>query len=30
VEDVKASGHVTKWIENSGVKGLSAAPAAGK
>src|SRR5687768_17177443 len=30
VEDVKASGLVTKWIEKSGVKGLSAAPAAGK
>jgi polar amino acid transport system substrate-binding protein len=30
VEDVKASGLVAKWIENSGVKGLSAAPAAGK
>ena len=28
VEDVKASGLVTKWIEQSGVKGLSAAPAA--
>ncbi len=30
VEDVKASGLVAKWIEKSGVKGLSAAPAAGK
>ena len=30
VEDVKASGLVTKWIEKSGVKGLSAAPPAGK
>lgn len=28
VEEVKASGLVTKWIEQSGVKGLSAAPAA--
>jgi polar amino acid transport system substrate-binding protein len=27
VEEVKASGLVTKWIEQSGVKGLSAAPA---
>ena len=26
VEEVKASGLVTKWIEKSGVKGLSAAP----
>lgn len=30
VEDVKASGLVAKWIENSGVKGLSVAPPAGK
>ena len=30
VEDVKASGLVAKWIEKSGVKGLSVAPAAGK
>ena len=30
VEDVKASGLVAKWIEKSGVKGLSPAPAAGK
>ena len=30
VEDVKASGLVKKWIEKSGVKGLSVAPAAGK
>ena len=30
VEDVKASGLVTKWIEKSGVRGLSAAPAANK
>ena len=30
VEDVKASGLVTQWIERSGVKGLKAAPAAGK
>lgn len=29
VEDVKASGLVAAWIEKSGVKGLSAAPAAG-
>jgi polar amino acid transport system substrate-binding protein len=29
VEDVKASGLVKKWIEKSGVKGLSVAPAAG-
>jgi polar amino acid transport system substrate-binding protein len=29
VEDVKASGLVAKWIAKSGVKGLSAAPAAG-
>jgi polar amino acid transport system substrate-binding protein len=28
VEDVKASGLVAKWIEKSGVKGLSPAPAA--
>ena len=28
VEDVKASGLVTRWIAESGVKGLSAAPAA--
>jgi polar amino acid transport system substrate-binding protein len=28
VEDVKASGLVAKWIEKSGVKGLSVAPAA--
>lgn len=28
VEDVKASGLVARWIEQSGVKGLSAAPAA--
>ena len=30
VEDVKASGLVAKWIEKSGVKGLSVAPAARK
>ena len=30
VEDVKASGLVAKWIEKSGVKGLSVAPPAGK
>jgi polar amino acid transport system substrate-binding protein len=30
VEDVKASGLVTQWIEKSGVKGLKAAPAMGK
>lgn len=30
VEDVKASGLVQKWIEKSGVKGLSVAPAAAK
>jgi polar amino acid transport system substrate-binding protein len=30
VEDVKASGLVAKWIEKSGVKGLSVAPLAGK
>ena len=30
VEDVKASGLVARWIEKSGVKGLSVAPAAGK
>ena len=30
VEEVKASGLVAKWIEKSGVKGLSVAPAAGK
>jgi polar amino acid transport system substrate-binding protein len=30
VEDVKASGLVAKWIEKSGVKGLSVAPAAKK
>jgi polar amino acid transport system substrate-binding protein len=30
VEDVKASGLVAKWIEISGVKGLSVAPAAEK
>jgi polar amino acid transport system substrate-binding protein len=30
VEDVKSSGLVKKWIEKSGVKGLSVAPAAGK
>jgi polar amino acid transport system substrate-binding protein len=30
VEDVKASGLVAKWIEKSGVKGLSPAPAAAK
>ena len=29
VEDVKASGLVAKWIEKSGVKGLSVAPPAG-
>ena len=29
VEDVKASGLVAKWIEKSGVKGLSVAPLAG-
>jgi polar amino acid transport system substrate-binding protein len=29
VEDVKASGLVAEWIEKSGVKGLSVAPAAG-
>jgi polar amino acid transport system substrate-binding protein len=28
VEDVKASGLVAKWIEKSGVKGLSVAPPA--
>ena len=27
VEDVKASGLVAQWIEKSGVKGLSVAPA---
>jgi polar amino acid transport system substrate-binding protein len=30
VEDVKASGLVAKWIEKSGVKGLSVAPLEGK
>jgi polar amino acid transport system substrate-binding protein len=30
VEDVKASGLVTQWIQKSGVKGLKAAPPAGK
>ncbi len=30
VEEVKASGLVAQWIEKSGVKGLSAAPAAGQ
>ena len=30
VEDVKASGQVARWIEKSGVKGLSVAPPAGK
>jgi polar amino acid transport system substrate-binding protein len=30
VEDVKASGLVAKWIQKSGVKGLSVAPAAKK
>jgi polar amino acid transport system substrate-binding protein len=30
VEDVKASGLVAKWIQKSGVKGLSVAPAAEK
>lgn len=30
VEEVKASGLVAQWIEKSGVKGLSAAPAAAK
>ena len=30
VEDVKASGLVAKWIEKSGVKGLSVAPPAAK
>ena len=30
VEEVKASGLVAKWIEKSGVKGLSVAPPAGK
>ncbi len=30
VEDVKASGLVKKWIEKSGVKGLSVAPPAGR
>ena len=30
VEDVKASGLVAKWIQKSGVKGLSVAPPAGK
>ena len=30
VEDVKAAGLVAKWIEKSGVKGLSVAPPAGK
>ena len=30
VEDVKSSGLVAKWIEQSGVKGLSVAPPAGK
>ena len=30
VEDVKAAGLVARWIEKSGVKGLSVAPAAGK
>ena len=30
VEDVKASGLVAKWIEKSGVKGLSVAPLATK
>ena len=30
VEEVKASGQVGRWIEKSGVKGLSAAPPAGK
>jgi len=30
VEEVKASGLVAKWIEKSGVKGLSVAPLAGK
>jgi polar amino acid transport system substrate-binding protein len=30
VEDVKASGLVAKWIEKSGVKGLSVAPPAKK
>ena len=30
VEDVKASGLVAKWIEKSGVRGLSVAPPAGK
>ena len=30
VEDVKASGLVARWIEQSGVKGLSAAPLAGR
>jgi polar amino acid transport system substrate-binding protein len=30
VEDVKASGLVTKWIEKSGVKGLKVAPPADK
>ena len=30
VEDVKASGLVAKWIRESGVKGLSPAPAEGK
>jgi polar amino acid transport system substrate-binding protein len=30
VEDVKASGLVAKWIEKSGVKGLSVAPPAGR
>lgn len=30
VEDVKASGRVAQWIQQSGVKGLSVAPRAGK
>jgi polar amino acid transport system substrate-binding protein len=30
VEDVKAAGLVARWIERSGVKGLSVAPPAGK
>lgn len=30
VEDVKSSGLVARWIEKSGVKGLSVAPLAGK
>ena len=30
VEEMKASGQVAKWIEKSGVKGLSPAPAAGR